>query len=73
MRKPASEYLVEAIEKAGVKRVYGVVGDLCNGFTDALRRRESIDRKKIVASLPMSVCPLRIAHHCWPHENRMAS
>jgi len=26
-----------------VKRVYGVVGDSLNGFTDALRRRKSID------------------------------
>src|SRR5258707_8745817 len=43
MSKAASEYLVEALEKTGVKRVYGVVGDSLNGFTDALRRRKSID------------------------------
>src|SRR4051794_38996146 len=43
MSKTASEYLVEALEKAGVKRIYGVVGDSLNGFTDALRRRKSID------------------------------
>src|SRR5467141_4910696 len=42
MSKTASEYLVEALEKAAVKRVYGVVGDSLNGFTDALRRRKSI-------------------------------
>src|SRR5882724_4598231 len=42
MSKNASEYLVEALEKAAVKRVYGVVGDSLNGFTDALRRRKSI-------------------------------
>jgi pyruvate dehydrogenase (quinone) len=41
--KTASEYLVEALEKAGVKRVYGVVGDSLNGFTDVMRRRKSID------------------------------
>src|SRR5258705_12399390 len=41
--KTASEYLVEALEKTGVKRVYGVVGDSLNGFTDVLRRRKSID------------------------------
>jgi len=35
--------LVEAIEKTGVKRIYGVVGDSPNGFTDALRRRKSSD------------------------------
>jgi glyoxylate carboligase len=33
----------KALEKTGVKRVYGVVGDSLNGFTDALRRKESID------------------------------
>jgi pyruvate dehydrogenase (quinone) len=43
MSKTASEYLVEALEKTGVKRVYGVVGDSLNGFTDAMRRRKSID------------------------------
>src|SRR6202034_762714 len=41
--KTASEYLVGALEKVGVKRVYGVVGDSLNGFTDAMRRRKSID------------------------------
>ena len=43
MSKTASEYLVEALEKTGVKRIYGVVGDSLNGVTDALRRRKSID------------------------------
>jgi pyruvate dehydrogenase (quinone) len=43
MSRTASEYLVEALEKTGVKRVYGVVGDSLNGFADALRQRKSID------------------------------
>jgi len=43
MSKTAAEFLFEALEKTGVKRVYGVVGDSLNGFTDALRRRKSID------------------------------
>jgi hypothetical protein len=43
MSKTASEYLVEALEMAGVKRVYGVMGDSLNGFTDAQRRKKSID------------------------------
>src|ERR1700684_2832300 len=43
MSKAAAEYLVEALEKAGVKRVYGVVGDSLNGFTDALRKMKTID------------------------------
>jgi pyruvate dehydrogenase (quinone) len=41
--KTASEYLVEALEKTGVKRIYGVVGDSLNGVSDSLRRRKSID------------------------------
>jgi pyruvate dehydrogenase (quinone) len=43
MSKTTAEFLVEALEKTGVKRVYGVVGDSLNGITDALRRRKSID------------------------------
>jgi len=35
--------MAEALTKAGVRRIYGVVGDSLNGFTDALRRRKSID------------------------------
>lgn len=42
MSRTASEYLVEALERTGVQRVYGVVGDSLNGFSDALRRRKSI-------------------------------
>ena len=43
MSKTASEYLVETLEKTGVKRIYGVVGDSLNGVSDALRKRKSID------------------------------
>src|ERR1700757_2997779 len=43
MSRTASEYLVEALEKTGVKRVYGVVGDSLNGFTDALRIRKDLE------------------------------
>jgi pyruvate dehydrogenase (quinone) len=43
MSRTAAEFIVEALDKIGVKRVYGVVGDSLNGFTDALRRRKSID------------------------------
>ena len=39
----AADYMVEALVKAGVKRVYGVVGDSLNGFTDSLRRDGSIE------------------------------
>jgi pyruvate dehydrogenase (quinone) len=43
MRRNAAEFLVETLEKTGVERIYGVVGDSLNGITDALRRRKAID------------------------------
>jgi pyruvate dehydrogenase (quinone) len=43
MSRTAADYMAEALTKAGVRRIYGVVGDSLNGFTDALRRRKSID------------------------------
>jgi pyruvate dehydrogenase (quinone) len=43
MSKSAAEYIAVALAGAGVKRVYGVVGDSLNGFTDALRRRGEIE------------------------------
>src|SRR5271156_1528037 len=42
MSRTAAEYMAEALAKAGVERIYGVVGDSLNGFTDALRRLKSI-------------------------------
>jgi pyruvate dehydrogenase (quinone) len=43
MSRNAADYLAGTLEAAGVKRIYGVVGDSLNAFTDALRRRKSID------------------------------
>jgi pyruvate dehydrogenase (quinone) len=43
MSSTAAEYLAHTLAQAGVKRIYGVVGDSLNGFTDALRRQEAID------------------------------
>src|ERR1700692_3273664 len=39
----AADYMVGALVNAGVKRVFGVVGDSLNGFTDSLRRDGSIE------------------------------
>jgi pyruvate dehydrogenase (quinone) len=36
MSRTAADYMAEALSQAGVKRIYGVVGDSLNGFTDAL-------------------------------------
>ena len=40
--KTTADYLAGALQQAGVKRVYGVVGDSLNGFTDSLRRLDDI-------------------------------
>jgi pyruvate dehydrogenase (quinone) len=39
MAQTVADQMVEVLAAAGVKRVYGVVGDSLNGFTDAMRRR----------------------------------
>ena len=36
--RTTADYLAEVLQQAGVKRIYGVVGDFLNGFTDSLRR-----------------------------------
>src|SRR5580700_7404975 len=43
MSRTAADYMAEALAQAGIERIYGVVGDSLNGFTDALRRLESIE------------------------------
>src|ERR1700761_7619294 len=43
MSRTAADFMAEALSRAGVKRIYGVVGDSLNGFTDSLRRLRSIE------------------------------
>jgi pyruvate dehydrogenase (quinone) len=43
MAKTTADLMAETLRQAGVKRIYGVVGDSLNGFTDALRRRGDLD------------------------------
>src|ERR1700735_5562485 len=43
MSRTAADYMAEALAQAGVKRVYGVVGDSLTGFTDSLRRLKRIE------------------------------
>jgi len=38
-----ADFMAEALKQAGVKRIYGVVGDSLNGFTDALRRLGGVE------------------------------
>jgi pyruvate dehydrogenase (quinone) len=43
MSKKVADQIAEILVVAGVKRIYGVVGDSLNGITDSLRRQEKID------------------------------
>jgi len=43
MTRTVADFMAEALAEAGVKRIYGIVGDSLNGFTDSLRRMEKID------------------------------
>ena len=38
-----ADLMAETLIQAGVKRIFGVVGDSLNGLTEALRRREAIE------------------------------
>src|SRR5580704_2625567 len=38
-----AEGLVATLAAAGVKRIYGIVGDSLNGITDAMRRQKTIE------------------------------
>src|SRR6204780_1344666 len=42
MAQTVADQMIEVLAAAGVKRVYGVVGDSLNGFTDAMLRRGGI-------------------------------
>src|SRR6201997_1533062 len=42
MRTVADQF-AEVLANAGIKRIYGIVGDSLNGLTDALRRRGKIE------------------------------
>lgn len=38
-----ADQVVDILERAGVKRIYGIVGDSLNPITDALRRKKTIE------------------------------
>src|ERR1700739_1281955 len=43
MTRTAAAFMAETLQQAGVKRIYGVVGDSLNGLTDALRKMQTIE------------------------------
>ena len=42
MARTVADQMVDTLAAAGVERIYGIVGDSLNGFTDALRRHGGI-------------------------------
>src|SRR6201990_3037916 len=42
MTKTVADQIAETLAIAGVKRIYGIVGDSLNGLTDAIRRQGEI-------------------------------
>ena len=42
MTHTVAEHLVDTLARAGVRQIYGVVGDSLNPVTDALRRNGTI-------------------------------
>ena len=45
MAKTVADQFAEILAAAGVKRIYGIVGDSLNGLTDAIRRQGKIEWK----------------------------
>src|SRR2546421_2044809 len=43
MAKTVADQFAETLAAAGVKRIYGIVGDSLNGLTDSLRRQAKIE------------------------------
>jgi DNA-binding ferritin-like protein len=48
--KTVADQFAETLAAAGVKRVYGIVGDSLNGLTDAIRRQGVCDEHRDVAT-----------------------
>jgi hypothetical protein len=63
MARIVADYMAESLQQAGVKRIYGVVGDSLNGFTDALRRRGAPHRR--TRGLRGQLRPRQSASHQW--------
>ncbi|MBA3537177.1 MAG: ubiquinone-dependent pyruvate dehydrogenase [Tatlockia sp.] len=38
-----ADVFIDTLEAAGIKRIYGIVGDSLNGFTNALQKRKTIE------------------------------
>ena len=58
MARTIADLMAETLSVAGVQRIYGVVGDSLNGFTDSLRRQKKIvldTAKEVLGDNPSGV------------------
>ena len=39
-----ADLIVDTLDQAGIRRIYGIVGDSLNALTESLRARGTIDR-----------------------------
>ena len=51
MTRTVADQMVETLAAAGVERVYGIVGDSLNGFTNALRRHGGFELSSLIEAL----------------------
>src|SRR6266853_6931751 len=51
MTHTVADQTVETVAAAGVERIYGIVGDSLNDFTDALRRRGGVELSALIEAM----------------------
>jgi DNA-binding winged helix-turn-helix (wHTH) protein len=51
MTDTVADQMCETLAAAGVERIYGIVGDSLNDFTDALRRRDGVELSALIEAM----------------------
>ena len=51
MTRPVADQVVETLAAHGIERIYGIVGDSLNGFTDAQRRDGGFELSALIEAL----------------------
>jgi two-component system OmpR family response regulator len=55
MTGTVTDHMVESLAAGGIESIFGTVGDSLNGFTDALRRRDSVELSALIEALARRV------------------
>jgi pyruvate dehydrogenase (quinone) len=63
-----ADLLVATMEQAGIKRIFGIVGDRLNGLTEALRSRGTKD--EAAPALECNHCEVRAPEQIGPSALR---